>query len=494
MSEAARFVGLFADDAATIGARIFNNKNPDGTPRKKRASLVNPTMPTGAIAKQETTMTTQTETPAEVQVRLDTDLAKLIDAFATPELKATALVKIGKFRTELSKMAPAIRDLTEAQQQAHVTEWLEAGDVELRRGVWNAMAGADEIPLAKRREPSKGELALAKMLSEAPNDTMKGQIMQKVSTYRRELEFGLVAMKGKPDAEVDDAIKAWVAGDTGADSEMKKNILDAEMNRDGRRLYGIGVQADNVVGSVIGNASSHAGSQLQGSETNSDQRIRRTIPTAPKGAGEGSKVPGSDGIMPDGKGGEAVNPGSGGNDKGDPGGSAVRPATLITRRGTTGGLGNSQGSDTAGKKVTGDDTGKGKKKKRPGAGKWDAAAKSELAGDLLKAAPDAMVLELGKLEPAHQVEVMDQATDQSANLISWAATLPTPDKLVKRDVNAAIAEWLSEDPKTVQMKKWVAEALATSEDIPLELAKDIMAWTPPAAAAATGAVRVRQAA
>ena len=50
--------------------------------------------------------------------------------------------------------------------------------------------------------------------------------------------------------------------------------------------------------------------------------------------------------------------------------------------------------------------------------------------------------------------------------------------LPRAERNAAIEEWLSADPETIQMKKWTAEALATGEIIPMELAKTIMEWEP----------------
>lgn len=423
-------------------------------------------------------MTTNQETPADAQVRLDTDLAKLINGYATPELKASALIKAGIFRQELIKLAPEIRDLGEDLQDEVVNEWFAQGDHDLRRGVWNAMAGAEEIPLAKRAETSAGEQALAKMLTEQPDDDARGRLLQKINMNARELQMGLAAIAEKPEAERTAMVKAWVeAGDT----DLRKNILDAEMNSNARRLYGTGVQADSVVGEVSGNASTNAGSQLGGSETNSDSRIARTIPRAPKGDGAGAHV--GNKVMPDGKGGESPNPGSGPNDGG---GGEVKPAVLIRRSATTGGLGNSQGADTSGKKVV---EAEGKtKKKRPGKGKWDDAAKNELADDLLKSAPDAMTKEIeGMATEEEQLSALDMCIDIGADLITWHGEMPTT--LAKRDLDASIAEWMAMDPDSVQVKKWVAEALATSEDIPLDLGKAIMAWTPPAVTAPRVTVR-----
>lgn len=476
--------GLFADDAAVIGTRIVQQSEREpGKPRKRRTSLLNPT---ATVAKQESTMTdvTTKETPAEVQLRLDTELATLVNAH--PQGAVHALVKTNLYRGQLLKMTGAIADLTPEQQEARVAEWLDMEDVPLRRALWNSMAGAEEIPaLAKRADPPKGEAALAKMLDETRDPSAKATMMQKIARYGREVQLGLRALQGQPADVVEKAVRDWIAGDTGQDSALRKNILDAAMNQEGHRIYGAGVQADGVVRQVIGNASAHAGSKLGGSEDGTDGRIRASIPKAPKGEGAGSKPEGAEGTMPGGGKGESPNPGSGPNDGG---GGETKPATLITRSGTTGGLGNSAGADSADKKVTepGSD-GKGKKKKRGEKG-WNDAEKAELAGDLLKWAPARVVPELQAMGEDELAEGMELAADAGADLLKYYAD--TGSKLAKSALNSAIAEWMSEDLGMVKMKQWVAEALATAEEIPLELAKTIMAWQPPA----TRTIRLRQAA
>jgi hypothetical protein len=60
----------------------------------------------------------------------------------------------------------------------------------------------------------------------------------------------------------------------------------------------------------------------------------------------------------------------------------------------------------------------------------------------------------------------------------------SPDRSVARErsrqraIDASVEEWLMEDVDQITLKKWVTEALATAEEIPLELARAIIEWEP----------------
>jgi hypothetical protein len=152
---------------------------------------------------------------------------------------------------------------------------------------------------------------------------------------------------------------------------------------------------------------------------------------------------------------------------------------VISRKGTTGGLGSVRGADggedAGGIDAKGDhddddnaiDT-RGKKKK-PAMDK-----NGELAVELVKIAPQPMVAALAELSQADQVEVCQLAAQDAADLMAWSAQ--TGEQLAKAELDSAVADWLAMDPDTIQLKKWVAEALATAEEIPIGLAKAIMAY------------------
>lgn len=479
-----RGAAMMADDVAVVGGRLIQNRDPK-KPRKPRIALI--PVHTGAVTsrigmprgqtvfKQEKSDMTEAATIEANRSAMENELAAMLDAEPNPERRAIMLHKVGVFQQELRKMAPMLANVDDELRELVLTEWFDGGEALLKRLVWNAEAGEEEIPLAKRAEPSAGEAALAKMLEEAPSDEARAHLLHKITVHTSDLRNGIAAIADQSDEKKAALAKTWIEA---GDSELKKNILDAEMNRDGKRLYGTGVQADQVVEQTAGNASSHVGSQMRGSETNSDQRIGRTIPRMPTGAGAGARV--GNVVMPGGKGGESPNPGSGPNDGG---GGEVRPATLIRRTGTTGGLGNSQGADTAGKKVTEVDPKKKKKKLvEKVEGPWDDARKAELGGALFKIAPDGMIEIMGELKEDEQVAVVELAGWHAADLVVW--NHGNGETLAKRDLDASIATWLGADPNTTQLKQWVAEALMTSEDIPLELGKAIMAWKPPLARAA----------
>jgi len=88
--------------------------------------------------------------------------------------------------------------------------------------------------------------------------------------------------------------------------------------------------------------------------------------------------------------------------------------------------------------------------------------------------------ELGSIPPRRP-----QYQEFGADLIVWSdGKFAGGGELAKAELDQNVQTWLGEDPDTVQLKQWTAEALASGEIIPLSLAKAIMAWKPPAQAAA----------
>jgi hypothetical protein len=435
-------------------------------------------------------MTTATE-QAETQQLLDGELAAFVDACTTPERKAEVLVKLGFYDVELKKQEALLANVDDELAQQAAEEWFAQGDEDLKRALWNSRAGSVEIPLRKVAPVPEPELALAKMLEEQTSDSAKAHFLHKVSSYTTEMHNMITGLQGQPDDRVEAVVHAWLTCDPG-DMQLKKNILDAEMPPSGKRMYGQGVQTQtsDPVTEYAGNASTHAGRKLGGSETNSDGAIKRTIPKGPAGEGSGRRV-GTARAMPHQEDGETPHPGSG--TAGPDGGSAnVQPETVIRRKGATGGLGSVAGAEHASgvPTVANDGThkasqwGKGKKKVGKSADQYDdddeddaEAQKAEFVTGLLKIAPDEMIAAILELDEDDQEVAAGVAANHAADLLAWTDQL-SENGLAKRDLDASVAEWLAEDPDQAQLKIWVAEALATAEEIPLELAKAIMDWTP----------------
>lgn len=479
--------GMLLPDVFEIGGRVYagGGQNKDQRPHNVRSTFPKPgsgrrkQMP-GSVIKQEGNSMSDTIDQDAAQVALDGELAAFVEACTTPERKAEMLVKIGFYNVELTKQADMLANVDDELAGQVAEEWFAQGDELLKRALWNARAGSEEIPLRKQAPIAPAELALAKMLDEAPNDTAKSHLLHKIGSYTTEYHNMINGLYGQPDDRIEAVVTAWLTADP-SDMPLKKNILDAEMPKSGKMIYGAGVSAGDVLNEMSGNASTHAGSKLGGSETNSDSSIKRSIKTSSSGEGSGKRVGNSRG-MPGQDNADSPNPGSG--TAGPEGGSPnVKPTVLIRRKGTTGGLGSVAGAQNGEGVATvqNDDTngesqwnGKGKKKAK----KNGDAEKAEFITDLLKVAPEEMIEAILELDEEDQELAAGVAANHAADLLAWTNGLPG-DGLAKRDVEASVADWLSEDPDQLQLKKWVTEALATAEEIPLDLAQAIIDWEPP---------------
>jgi hypothetical protein len=476
MSDLLSHAGLLIPDVAEIGGRVLLNQEQTDSPIKRRVRAATPkprrTGPPGPVTKQERAMAVD---PAEIQATLDGELAKFVEAAGSPERKAEILIKIGFYRQELAKQADMLATVDDDLAAEVAEQWFAEGDELLKRAVWNSSAGAEEIPLRKQAPVPEAEQALAKMVDNCIDDTKRAHLLHKIGNYTREMNDLIGALYGQPDERVDAAMTAWLTADP-AETELKKNVLTAGMPASGRRIYADGVDGDgDPVCEVIGNAPSHAGAELDGSETGSDQAIRRTIPRRSSSEGAGKRVRGSS-PAPNQRDGETPDPGSGPNDTGDGG---VDP-DIIRRKGTTGGLGSVRGSESGSgvATVTNDDTNgpsqwsNGKKKK-----KGEAAAKAEFVEDLMKIAPDEMIEAILELDEDDQDLAAGAAANHAADLLAWSGQLPQQG-LAKRALDTSVTEWLEAEPDQIQLKKWVAEALATAEEIPIDLGQAIMDWEP----------------
>lgn len=487
---------LVAPDALEIGGRISANNEDAARGRKARVPKLKP------IVKQEVPVTERVPTAAEVQATLDGELEALVKAAGTPEAQASMLIKIGIYRQDLARQAPLLKNVDPELADEVINAWFAEGDAVLKRAVWNAAAGSVEIPMAKAAPENLGEQALGKMVDEAATPQAKAHLLQKIGAYTHDVTLLFERAKDQPQERRDELIKGWLDIDSG-ETALKKNILDCEMGRSGKAIYGTGVQAGQVVTQMGGNAATHTAAELGGSDRGSSTSIARTIPRAPKGEGAGPGL-GTQKFAGQADAG-AVNPGSGPNDTG---GGEVTPAVLIRRKGTTGGLGSVAGAETAGRamtttedKVDGktargagreikpEELGRRKRDSDTDKKRWKAMDKRERGAELVKIAPDAFVNAILTIEDAdEQTFVCEAAGEHAADLAEWVG-LSDPMKMQKSELDSAIAAWLSEDPDTLVMKKFVAEALGTAEEIPLDLAKAIMAWEPPKAAPT---IRVRQ--
>jgi hypothetical protein len=471
---AGQAAGLLGDDALMIGARIYNNA--DGTPKPKQpkvASVFRTRHATSTFIKQEPDPVT-TPTKEETRAAMDANLRKFVDDAVSPEDKAEVLIKIRTYSQEYEDQQPLLKNVDAALVEQVMNEWFARGHAELKKAIINARTGELTQPLAKIAATPAPEEFLAKMLDNAPNDDARSHLLSKIGSLARQVVVGLETMEKEPAENHPAMFKAWIEADP-PDAELRKNILNAEMDRRGKALYGEGVETGKVVAQVVGNASTHASTKLGGSQGDSPG-IAATVPKPSSSEGAGARF--SNAVMPTGSGGaESPNPGSGPTDTGEAG---ITPTTLIRRRGATGGLGNSVGAQGNGSRVT-DAMVTGKRKKK---GETDAE-KAELIADLVKLAPDEMIEMLGELTPEEQAETCAIAGDHAADLIAWSGMID-PDTLQKSAMDAEVAAWLAEDPNTVALKKWTAEALATGEAIPIELANSILAWEPKVT------VRVRQ--
>lgn len=416
-------------------------------------------------------MTTHTaKSPAEVQAEMETILAKLLDGEPSPEKKAEMVFKMTMYRGELMKMAPMLNGLDQDSSDEYVLDWLKEGDTLLKTGVFNALAGAEELPLAKAAPDLPADLVLVTLMQKQATPEMEGRFLHKLASYREEFLAGMQSLVKATEAERADAIAGWIKGDDGSDTELRKAIADSVKAHAGA-IYGDGHAPENPVKEVIGNASTHGGKQIGDSSGSPDSGGKRLIPRAPAGEGAGRNPDG--GTLADGGTGETTDVGSGPNDK-PVGGGDLKPGKRIKRKGATGGLGNSAGADSPSKPMSGDQD------KNAGGGKndWDEKNEKMMKG-LVEAAPQEWLDRLTPLPEADQVAEMVKAAGMGLDLVQWAE-ISNPDKMQKSVLDESVVAWLTEDadPKQVELKKFVAEALATAEEIPLSLAKAIMEWQP----------------
>ena len=150
MSGSLRFLGqygsLIAPEALEVGAKVaINSENQ----KSNKLRIKKPRLPKNPALYQEKSMTKSNPTPAEVQASLDDTLAKYVDGLRTPEMKASALIKIGAYQADLTKYAPMLQAADDEEfTQSVLGAWIEEGDSELKKMVLNCECGAGG-PLAK---------------------------------------------------------------------------------------------------------------------------------------------------------------------------------------------------------------------------------------------------------------------------------------------------------------------------------------------------------
>jgi hypothetical protein len=471
MSEGGRFVSLLLPDVIETAGRLYSGNSGEHAgahpPRPRKPRIPG----TPRLDKQETPMSTQNPTPDEVQASLTGAIAAFVDAEPNALRKAEMMIHIGQYQTELSRMAPVLQAANDNEIDGILAKWFAEGHAELKKALVNAQSGKEDFPLAKMAVSEGPDVVLAKMIDEAPAER-RPALLQTIGVYRAQLHemTGKGALMKLDPAVIDEAIDTWVDGGDGSHKALKKALADAERETRRQALEKArgSVGENELSDEKAGNAATHAASKLSGQND-------KTYGARPSGEGAGARMRGSE-PAPDQDDAPTPNPGSGPIDNG---GKAVRPSVVISRKGTTGGLGSVRGADggedAGGIDAKGDhddddnaiDT-RGKKKK-PAMDK-----NGELAVELVKIAPQPMVAALAELSQADQVEVCQLAAQDAADLMAWSAQ--TGEQLAKAELDSAVADWLAMDPDTIQLKKWVAEALATAEEIPIGLAKAIMAY------------------
>lgn len=481
-----RFVSMAAPDALEIGSKIAINSNETNaadTPPPKTPKTKAPSFFQSLFGKQESSVSTQNPTLDETRASLDAALVKFVDEQPTPERKAAMLIKIGSYRTELGHYMPMIRDADEDMAKQVLEEWFEAGDGPLKKALVNSESGSEEFPALAKAAPDVGpEFELQKMFDALPTPREQARLAQHVGNYTAHFDNALAKMDvyKTSDADREAAIAEFINGGDGSHKQLKKAVAEILVRQ--RALRKAEEQDEVPAHSNAGNAASHVGSKLGATH---DSRLGYTRQGSGEGAGK--RMPGST-AMPNQTDGTSPTPGSGPNDGG---GGEINPTLKIRRKGATGGLGSVAGSEGDGPLTEANDadsvdpaTGKKRPKKKMDKG-------GDLAVELVKIAPLEMCKALNTLEPESRVEVMRVGAQHAADLMAWS--MQAGDKLQKVALDGAITAWLQEDANTIQLKKWVAEALATAEEIPLPLAKAIMGWEPPRAAAEpAGGVRLRQ--
>lgn len=472
-----RFVALTAPDAVELGAKFWNNQTkppPSGAHRRPRSNLP-PSVP--PLGKKDLTVNTGSSAPADLQSALDRHLGAYVDSFADPLQKAAALIKIGNYSQELARYQSVLTKADPEVAEEAITAWIAAGDGELKKMLYNAITGSEELTLAKGQTDDSADMVLTKRLDALPDDRARMRTIQHIGTYTNQLGMLLskAASLQMPDEEVESLIKAWIDNGDRSHAELKGEIVqldrEARLQKKAGAIYGdgVGMKEAQLVDDTAGNAASHTGSKLGATGVNEPHK---SVPNRSNGEGAGSRLRGA--MTPPGMRSRGTPmPGSGPTDTGD-GGASVEAS--VTRAGTTGGLGSvdiddhpmTEGNDSQIDPKT------GKRRKKV----MDKGA--DLALELTKIIPDAMVVALSKCAPEVQIEVMKEAAQHGADLMAWSAEEPV-DQMQKAALSAAVSQWLSADPESLALKKWTAEALGSAEEIPLSLARAIMAWAPPAA-------------
>lgn len=497
MSGLARFASeygsLVAPEALEIGTRVAVNA--DQRPQKPRIPRVarirkprntfNPALPGGSA------MSKQNPTPAEVQASLDKTLADFVENQRTPEDRGRVLIKIGMYKTELAKYLPIIQATGDDEFTDHVlSSWFDEGDEELKKMVLNCESGQEEVPLAKAEVLDEGVTALVKMVDDAPEGPVRIAVLQKIGHYTAELRNLLDRIHEQPDEKQVELIKVWVMEGDGTHFDLKKAVVSAEQAMRAQASATVGEKA--AVDEVVGNASTHAQAALGGSADSPDAGIKNTVPSRSSSAGAGRHMRGN--VEPPDQDSSSGVDVSSGTDESN-GAATVRPRSKIRRKGTTGGLGSVRGAEdnagtsleTAGANDAGQNlTAQDRTEKMA---KMRDVEIDDLGLEMLKIAPEPLIAAVEGLTEDDQVLVVEELGQHAADLMAWSDHMGN--QLQKRDLDAAIADWLSADADSIQLKKWCAEALGTAEEIPLDMAKAIMAWKPPAT---TAQPRVRQAA
>lgn len=477
-----RFVAMAAPDAAEMATREFMSETgPDsgqtGLPksRKRRASFA-----AGLVSKQENPLNAINPKPDEIQAGLDQALAKFVNTQSTSERRAAALIKLGSYQVELSKLQPILRDADEETALETLVDWFDQGDAELKKALVNANTGTEDFSLAKAAPVMEGpEYDLARMAEAVPEGTQRVAMLQKMSIYGSQVsdifERGTL-MKIDP-ASIDAAVDDWVNEGDGSHQALKKAVADVE--RMARAQANANLGENDLSDEMAGNGPTHAASKLSGQND-------RTYGRRPTGEGAGARMRGSK-PAPNQEDGDSPNVSSGPNDTG---GGEVRPSVTVRRKGTTGGLGSvagekrgdqasvSENVDTQNNKDDLDPK-KGAKKGARAKDSGKSALKMEgMALELYKRAPQKMRDALAEMNVDDAVNTMLVAAHDAADLTAWSDQTDAGNTLQKSALDAAVADWLGEDPERISLKKFTAEALGSAGEIPLNLARAIMAWQP----------------
>ncbi len=474
MSDIGRFVSFIVPDVAEAGAKIWGDQpsdetdpKPPGSPRSQATGLhVRKPRQPGAgpstLGKMEYSVNVTNPRPGEIQAGLDATLAKFVDDQPDPIRRAEVLIKIGQYQVELSKYAPMLRDADTETATEALRTWFDAGDGAIKAALVNSASGSEAFVLQKSAPATEGpDFDLARMLDAVPAGNARAGLLQKMAFYGAQLNEMTgrgVLLKIDPDV-IDASVADWIEAGDGSHRALKKALADVDRMARHEAMTHIG--EDEACDEMAGNAATHAASKLSGQNERSYGRR-----STGEGAGphmRGSSAPGTAND-------DDPASSSGPNDTGE---GELHVEATIRRKGSTGGHGTVTPEEHAVSEANDNARGGKKKPKKPAMDK-----NGDLAVELVKIAPEAMVAALSELDADDQVEVCQLAAADAADLMAWS--VQTGDRLQKSALDGAVADWLLGDPDTFQLKKWVAEALATAEEIPLALAKAIMAFEPPA--------------